>query len=261
MSFSLVRAVSFSDDSVSVEPPSLSLNVARSGASFAPLGRSPLQYDVWTLLVHFRHAQSICYHQLFCCNRQNLYEPWQARVGDLQELEERLCDLAGSVADGPRHLFLAELYYMNILLVQPLRNVPTSCPYGLSLLFECSIGYAQSVWWLQEKQAGTMARTYFELVKAMEVASVFLDVLSNPSCPAFCGPPPGPAPVSLPFSLPKLFKRPAAEALDQAAAGLAQMDRVLLDLGRKFGFPKSYSQLKTRLSSTSASLRARKDEF
>ena len=257
VSSSLVRAYSFSDESVSIDLPTLDPGMASAQTENHMLQYSLLPGDASLILVLFRRAQSSCYHRLFCSSRRGLYEPWQARSHDLEELKEEFWKLSNSVSDADGQLLQSELYYMSILLIQPMSHMSTSCSYGLSLLFEYSLGYAQSVWALHRKREQSILCTSLELSRAMRVVTVLLEVVTGNSSPIFDDLSPQPPPIPPSATLPKLFKRPSWEATERATEALTQLDQVIESLGRRYGYPKLYNQFKADLSYALLSLQSK----
>ena len=258
MSFSLVRAFSFSDESISIDPPTLHPDLASTQTDEHLLQYPLVPGDASLVVVLFRRAQSICYHRLFYSNRRSLYEPWQTRSHDLEELKEEFWRLSSSVSDADKQLLQSELYYMSILLIQPMSHMSVACSYGLSLLFEYSLGYARSVWVLHRKREQSILCTSLELSRAMRVATVLLEVITGNSSLVFDGLSPQPPAVPPSATLPTLSKKPSWEATEEATEALTQLDQVIESLGRRYGYPKLYSQFKADLSYALLSLQSKR---
>lgn len=246
--------MSFSDDSVTVDFPTISSESVGCVIKWA-LPRASTAYSHTSLLIlHSRHTQSVIYQRLFCSNRKNLHEPWQARSSDMQLLEKSAEGLACSTPESDRHFVLSEMYYLSILLVQPLKRERVSCPYGLLLLFQYSLGYARNLWLLYQTQRTSILCNYFDLLKAMDVASVLLGLLNDPLSPTYNTFDPQLPELSQPNSLPRIHKRTISEAIQMAIEALKQLDMVTEDWVQKYGYPRMYENVKADLHRTLVSL-------
>ena len=255
ISMTFTRTLSFSDDSVNVELPF-------SGLTAQPLlvnsfSSSINSIDISINLVKFRRSQSKYYQDLFGASRTALYEPWQNRCGALEGLNTCFTSLSDSAPAFLKHILHAELFYMCILLVQPLRATRID-PYGISLLFEYSVGYAQSTWLVCHHSRVFNSCTRLELVRATFVAQTLLHLLQDPIGLLFDVKEPSLPPIAPDLALPPLQRRTIPETATKAIDAITQMDQIIDMLGKKFGYPDIYSSFKRESALTLQSLYVRR---
>ena len=240
ISMTFTRALSFTDDSVNVELPLAGL-LPQSVTSSFPSSNDSINMSI--SLIRFRQSESQYYQDLFGANRSALLEPWQNRCGALHGLKSWFLSLSDSAPDFLKQTLRSELFYICIVLVQP-QSATLTDPYGISLLFEYCVGYAQSTWQLCHHSRVFNPCTSMDLVRATFVAQRLLQLLQDPIGLLFDVEEPSPPLVSPGLVLPPLSKRTIAETAIKAIDALQQIDRVMDILGRRHGYPQAYNTFK-----------------
>ena len=242
ISMTFTRALSFTDDSINVELPPTCPSPHLSHLNTFSAGLDSVNGSI--NLVKFRRSQSKYYQALFGANRAALYEPWQNRCSALHGLKSWFLSLSDAAPDFLKHILHSELFYICILLIQPPLGTALTDSYGISLLFDYSIGYAQSTWLVCHHSRTYNPSTSLDLIRAISVAQGLLHLLRDPIDLLFDVEEPLPPPVPPDLALPSLQKRTVAETAIKAIDAITQMDQVIDMLGRKFGYPQAYPAFK-----------------
>ena len=245
ISTTFVRALSFSDDSINVEP---STQPSNGPVLFNDPGRNsqrsqPRNVDVFSKLISFRRTQSCCYQSLFGSSREELERPWQARYQTIDELNGLFNTVCGSLPEPLANVVGSELSYLCILIIQPPSSHPTRCHYGIALLFDYMIRYAQSTW-LMCRPKGPSHCTTLDLNRASFVGQRLLEIVLDPLGALFEDIQPQPPTSSSDYLPPPLPSRTSVETATKAIDAVTQMDSVLDILGRRFGYPSSSTAFK-----------------
>ena len=246
ISISHVRALSFTDDSVHVEHPSVSNTPSLTYGAFSSSQYGPPDQAIQPSLdlINFRQVQSPLYHALFGSNRDLLDDPWYRRCDTLHTLKAAIMNIPDATPEEVKQMFNADLHYTSILFVKPPGGKEIICSYGTALLFEYSIGYAQSMWLMYHHSQGSTFCTNLDLIRTMFVAQELLDLLREFRTTLMTSTRPTPPAVDPGVVLPQLQPRSSHEVLAKAIDALTQLDQIIDILGRKFGYPSAYNKFK-----------------
>ncbi len=174
------RSFSFTDNSTSVDLPSLDINTHRNQImpdDSALKGSHSLQPAL--LLFQLRQAQSLWYQELFQSSRDPLRNSstfiWQM-CHDMCEWSEPFPE---TLPLAFKDFFDLELLYSYIYCLAPSCRVSAVSPYGKTLIFEYSMAYMQKIFPISRDPINTAFYTYHDALRVYFVGSQFLAVLAG----------------------------------------------------------------------------------
>jgi hypothetical protein len=169
------RSLSFTNDSTSVDFPSLSTGPTSGAATKSLTG--PHSLESAGLLFQLRYTQSCWYQELFQSSRSPLQNEsvyiWQI----CQEMREWSESFPDSLPLSFKDFFDLELLYSYIYCLSPSCRIPAVSLYAKTLIFEYSIAYMQKIFPISRDPVNVAFYTYHDALRVYFVGSQFLAVL------------------------------------------------------------------------------------
>ena len=150
---------------------------------------------------------------------------------------------------------------MSLLLLWPQEVWSISCPYGISLVFEYSVSYIQTLGWLAQGQEHPMICTDLEALRAKRVIHYLLRICQDPSSPLFQAIPPRQPSAPPGVQLPSIHMRPTLEVIEVAIEAILQIDQVIDLISLRCGHPYGNDAFKADISSVLQTLRIKQSRF
>lgn len=231
------RAFSFTDDSMSVELPS----VARPSPPVFSGGAisGPASIEASFYLFRLRQLQSYWYQNLFQTNPLDpIPDPtsfiWQVCL-DMRQWSESLPD---SLPASIREMLDLELRYSYVYCIAPSARTPNVTDYGRLLIYEHAIFYIDRIHDIAHAEANTAFYTYHDALRVYFMGSQFVAVLRDAPETLLAGPTvrvPFPAPGKPPPPpLPERGKKSNGEHLQRSLESLEKVAATLKKYGERW---------------------------
>ncbi|TVY26513.1 Positive regulator of purine utilization [Lachnellula hyalina] len=171
------RSLSFTDDSTSVDFPSLSLGLTSGAAAKSLTG--PHSLESADLLFQLRCVQSSWYQELFQSGRSPLHNEYTYIWQICQEMREWSESFPESLPLAFKDFFDLELLYSYVYCLSPSCRIPALSLYAKTLIFEYSIDYMQKIFPISRDPINVAFYTYHDALRVYFVGSQFLAVLMS----------------------------------------------------------------------------------
>ncbi|KAL8839402.1 MAG: hypothetical protein Q9170_001741 [Blastenia crenularia] len=244
------RAFSFTDDSISVALPR---------KSSAMLSRhSPDVAHPAMELIRLRKLVSMPYLSLFHSGPNILKDPWPDLCSAHLTLDAWESNLdQDRLQETQKSLFRAEMLYIKILLLSPAR---LPCPiedYGQLLTFEHASHYSQLMSSLVEDGVNAAMCTSYDLLRTIFVARTIVIVIASLEDVCFSDAMPSTPKTSASTGFPRLTAFSGRDRLGLAIRMFSMLDKVITALGKRYGVPKTWTELKPQFDQVYAALGVR----
>jgi len=171
------RAFSFTDDTTSVQLPSIPATIPPLGLE-GPLSR-PHSLHTARILFQLRRAQSSWYQELFQSSRDPLRQSstyiWQM-CHDMRSWSE---SFPPNLSPAIKSLFDLELLYSYVYCLAPSCRVPAVSDLGKTLIFEYSLAYIDKIYPISKDTINAAFYTYHDALRVYFIGSQFIAVLSD----------------------------------------------------------------------------------
>ncbi|TVY18853.1 Positive regulator of purine utilization [Lachnellula arida] len=171
------RSLSFTDDSTSVDFPSLSIGLTSSAAAKSLTG--PHSLEPADLLFQLRCVQSSWYQELFQSGRSPFHNEYTYIWQICQEMREWSESFPESLPLSFKDFFDLELLYSYVYCLSPSCRIPALSLYAKTLIFEYSIAYMQKIFPISRDPINIAFYTYHDALRVYFVGSQFLAVLMS----------------------------------------------------------------------------------
>lgn len=171
------RTFSFTDDTVNVAFPSLSMTGTGRKASVAGPISGPQPADSALLLFQLRRAQSHWYQELYQSGSTPLSDPVSYIWNMCHDMREWQDSLPATLTPEIRRLFEQELRYSYVYCIAPSARAPNITDYNRILIFEHSMVYLDTMHEIVHSEQNTGFDTYHDVLRVYFMANQLLAVL------------------------------------------------------------------------------------
>ena len=244
------RAFSFSDESTNVALPKVSnATIAEHGTGIA---------NPAIELIRLRQVASSAYFSLFQSGPDVFNDPWPTICVAHQALDEWERNLRQTnIQEAQKSLFRSEMLYIKIVLLSPPRLGRPLEDYGQLLIFEHANQFAQITSSLVDDRVDAAICTSYDLRRSIFVIERLTEVLIKYENVCFGDLMPALPQTSASTNLPRPSASNSQERLVSSVTGLSMLEEVIRTLGRRYGVPKSWLDLKPRFNEAYATLSTR----